>query len=199
MIVAGLEPQAEMVHWWFATGVLVLGLLFFTELLVGPEVWRRRAWRRYLWPGTLFLLGVLMWPVMALYTNSMIHMVAHGSWAQMLMLAGAAELGVARGKLRSQYWRLTLAAAMLVSGTAFLVHEQNAWFFARAAFLHHALGWTLIVASVFPLVQAFRPRSVAAASGFAMTFVVIAVLLYCDRDTAAILGHFSQYAGVPHR
>ena len=199
MIVAGLEPQAEMVHWWFATGVLILGLLFFTELLVGPEVWRRRAWRRYLWPGTLFLLGVLMWPVMALYTNSMIHMVAHGSWAQMLMLAGAAELGVARGKLRSQYWRLTLAAAMLVSGTAFLVHEQNAWFFARAAFLHHALGWTLIVASVFPLVQAFRPRSVAAASGFAMTFVVIAVLLYCDRDTAAILGHFSQYAGVPHR
>jgi hypothetical protein len=199
VIVAGLEPQAEMVHWWFATGVLVLGLLFFTELLVGPEVWRRRAWRRYLWPGTLFLLGVLMWPVMALYTNSMIHMVAHGSWAQMLMLAGAAELGVARGKLRSQYWRLTLAAAMLVSGTAFLVHEQNAWFFARAAFLHHALGWTLIVASVFPLVQAFRPRSVAAASGFAMTFVVIAVLLYCDRDTAAILGHFSQYAGVPHR
>jgi hypothetical protein len=199
VIVAGIEPQAEMVHWWFATGVLILGLLFFTELLVGPEVWGRRAWRRYLWPGTLFLLGVLMWPVMALYTNSMIHMVAHGSWAQMLMLAGAAELGVARGKLHSQYWRLTSAAAMLVSGTAFLVHEQNAWFFARAAFLHHALGWTLIVASVFPIVQAFRPRSIAAASGFAMTFVVIAVLLYCDRDVAGIFGHFSQYAGVPHR
>jgi hypothetical protein len=199
VIVAGIEPQAEMVHWWFATGVLVLGLLFFAELLVGPEVWGRRAWRRYLWPGTLFLLGVLMWPVMALYTNSMIHMVAHGSWAQMLMLAGGAELGVARGKLHSQYWRLTSAAAMLVSGTAFLVHEQNAWFFARAAFLHHALGWTLIVASVFPLMQAFRPRSIFAASGFAMTFLVIAVFLYCDRDSAAILGHFSPYAGVPHR
>jgi hypothetical protein len=25
------------------------------------------------------------------------------------------------------------------------------------------------------------------------------VLLYCDRDSAAILGHFSQFAGVPHR
>jgi hypothetical protein len=147
----------------------------------------------------MFALGLLLWPVMALYTNSMIHMVAHGSWAQMLMLAGAAELGVARGKLHSQYWRLTSAAAMLVSGTAFLVHEQNAWFFARAAFLHHTLGWTLVVASVFPLVQAFRPRSIAAASGFAMTFVVVAVLLYCDRDSAAILGHFSQFAGVPHR
>lgn len=199
MIVAGIEPQAEMVHWWFATGILVLGLLFIAQMIVGPEVWGRRPWRRYLWPGTVFLMGVLMWPVMALYTNSMIHMVAHGSWAQMLMIAGGAELGVAYGKLHSQYWRLTTAAAMLVSGTAFLVHEQNAWFFARAAFLHHALGWTLIVASVFPLVQAFRPRSVAAATGFAMTFLVIAFFLYCDRDAAPVLGHFSQFAGVPHR
>lgn len=199
MIVAGIEPKAEMVHWMFATGVLVLGLLFIAQTVVGPEIWGRRPWRRYLWPGTLFLMGVLMWPVMALYTNSMIHMVAHGSWAQVLMLAGAAELGVARGKLHSQYWRLTSAFAMLVSGTAFLVHEQNGWFFARAAFLHHALGWTLVAASVFPLVQAFRPRSVVAASGFAMTFLVIAVFLFCDRDVAPVLGHFSQFAGVPHR
>ena len=47
--------------------------------------------------------------------------------------------------------------------------------------------------------QAFRPRSFTAASGFAMTFLVTAVLLYCDRDTAAIFGHLSQYAGTPHR
>jgi hypothetical protein len=199
VIAAGIEPRAEMVHWFFATGLLVLGLLFFAQVVVGPEVWGRRPWRRYLWPGMVFLLGICMWPVMALYTNSMIHMVAHGSWAQVLMVAGGAELGVARGKLHSQYWRLTSAGAMLVSGTAFLVHEQNGWFFARAAFLHHALGWTLILASVFPLVQAIRPRSVAAASGFATTFVVIAFLLYCDRDSAAILGHFSQFAGVMHR
>jgi hypothetical protein len=199
VIAAGIEPRAEMVHWFFATGLLVLGLLFFAQVVVGPEVWGRRPWRRYLWPGMVFLLGICMWPVMALYTNSMIHMVAHGSWAQVLMVAGGAELGVARGKLHSQYWRLTSAGAMLVSGTAFLVHEQNGWFFARAAFLHHALGWTLILASVFPLVQAIRPRSVVAASGFATTFVVIAFLLYCDRDSAAILGHFSQFAGVMHR
>jgi hypothetical protein len=32
-----------------------------------------------------------------------------------------------------------------------------------------------------------------------MTFVAIAVLLYCDRDVAPVLGHFSQFAGVPHR
>jgi hypothetical protein len=38
MIVAGIEPKAEMVHWWFATGILVLGLLFLAETVVGPEV-----------------------------------------------------------------------------------------------------------------------------------------------------------------
>ena len=199
MIVAAVQPKAEMVHWWFATGILILGLLLVAEVVVGPEVWARRPWRLYLWPGLCFLLGVLMWPVMALYTNSMIHMVAHGSWAQVLMLTGGAELGVVRGKLHSQYWRLTSVVALLVSGTAFLVHEQNGWYFARAAFLHHALGWTLIVAALFPLAQAFRPRSVFAASGFALTFFVIAVLLYCDRDSAAIFGHFSTFAGVPHR
>jgi hypothetical protein len=199
LIVAAIQPKAEMVHWWFATGILVLGLLLVAEVVVGPEVWARRPWRRYLWPGLCFLLGVLMWPVMALYTNSMIHMVAHGSWAQVLMLTGGAELGVVRGKLHSQYWRLTSVVALLVSGTAFLVHEQNGWYFARAAFLHHALGWTLIVAAVFPLAQAVRPRSVVAASGFALTFFVIAVLLFCDRDSAAIFGHFSTFAGVPHR
>ena len=192
-------PHAEMVHWWFATGFLMLGLLLLAEVVVGPEVWNRRPWRRYLWPGLVFLLGVLMWPVMTFYTNSTIHMLAHGSWAQALMLAGAAELGVARGKLHSQYWRLCSAVGLAVSGGAFLVHEQQHWFFSRAAFLHHALGWMLLVSALFPLLQAFRPRSLTAATGFATTFLVVAVLLYCDRDTAAIFGHLSQYAGAPHR
>jgi hypothetical protein len=158
-----------------------------------------RAWRRYLWPGLLFSMGVLMWPVMTFYTNSTIHMIAHGSWAQALMLAGAAELGVTAGKLHSPYWRLCSVGAMLVSGTAFLVHEQQAWFFSRAAFLHHSLGWTLILGAVFPLVQAFRPRSLVAGLGFASVFLLIAVQLFSDRDTAAIFGHLSQFAGVPHR
>jgi hypothetical protein len=199
VIVARVMPQAEMVHWWFATGFLILGLLLGVEALVGEEVWGRRPWRRYLWPGLCFLLGVLMWPVMTFFTNSTIHMVAHGSWAQVLMLAGAAELGVARGKLHSQYWRLTSALALVVSGTAFLVHEQNTWFFARAAFLHHLLGWTILVSAVFPLLQALRPRWAFADYGFAATFVTLAVMLYCDRDVAPIFGHLSQFAGVPHR
>lgn len=192
-------PHAEMVHWWFATGFLMLGLLLLAEVVVGPEVWNRRPWRRYLWPGLVFLLGVLMWPVMTFYTNSTIHMLAHGSWAQALMLAGAAELGLASGKLHSQYWRLCASFGLAVSGAAFLIHEQQHWLFSRAAFLHHALGWLLIVSAVFPLLQALRPRSLIAATGFATTFIVVAVLLYCDRDTAAIFGHLSQYAGAPHR
>jgi hypothetical protein len=52
---------------------------------------------------------------------------------------------------------------------------------------------------VFPLMQALRPRSLVAASGFATTFAIIAVLLFCDRDVAPIFGHLSSYAGVPHR
>ena len=192
-------PPAEHVHWMFAAGVLSLGLCLLAEAVVGPEVWARRPWRAYLWPGTLFLMGLLMWLVMVFFTNSTVHMLAHGSWAQVLMLAGAAELGVARGKLHSQYWRLCSGLGLLVSGAAFLLHEQHHWLFSRAAFLHHTLGWMLVVAAIFPIVQAFRPRSFTAATGFAMTFVVAAVLLFCDRDTSAIFGHLSQYAGLPHR
>lgn len=192
-------PPSEHVHWWFASGVLLLGLLLLAEAVVGPDVWRRSPWRAYLWPGLCFALGVLMWPVMVLFTNSTIHMVAHGSWAQVLMLAGAAELGVARGKLRGPYWRLCSALAFVVSGAAFLVHEQSPWLFQRSAFLHHAIGWTLLVGAVFPLVQAFRPRSLVAATGFATTFLVTAILLFCDRDVAPIFGHLSKLAGVPQR
>jgi len=199
VIVAGLLPRAEMVHWWFAAGFLLLGLLLLTEGIVGREVWGRRRWRLYLWPGLLFLMGVLLWPVMTFYTNSTIHMIAHGSWAQALMLAGGAELGVVHGKLHSQYWRLCMALAMAVSGGALLAHEQQHWLFARAAFLHHALGWTVLVGAVFPIVQAFRPRSLVAATGFATTILVVAVMLFSDRDVAPIFGHLSQLAGVPHR
>jgi hypothetical protein len=199
VIVADLMPPAEMVHWVFATGFLVLGLLLVAESIVGRETWARRPWRRYLWPGLMFGLGVSMWPVMTFYTNSTIHMIAHGSWAQVLMLAGGAELGLARGKLRSQYWRLCTMLAMLVSGGALLAHEQQHWLFARAAFLHHALGWTIVVGAVFPLVQAVRPRSAVAAAGFAATILVVSVMLYSDRDVAPIFGHLSSYAGVQHR
>jgi len=194
-----MQPPAEHVHWLFATGFLLLGLCLLAEAVVGTEVWRRRAWRAYLWPGIAFSLGVFLFPVMTFFTNSTLHMLAHGAWAEVLMGAGAVELALVRGKLQSPAWRLMMAAAFLVSGAAFLVHEQNAWLFQRSSFLHHLLGWTLVAAAVFPLARSVRPRSHAAAAGFALTFVVVAVFLYCDRDVAPIFGHISPLAGPPHR
>jgi hypothetical protein len=194
-----VQPLPEHVHWLFATGFLILGLCLLAEAVVGPDVWRRRAWRAYLWPGVAFLLGVSMWPVMVFFTSSTLHLLAHGVWAEVLMLAGATELALVRGKVSSDWWRLGMAAAFVVSGTAFLVHEQNDWLFQRSAFLHHVLGWTLLVGAIFPLARCIRPRSYAVATGFALTFVVIAVLLYCDRDVAPVFGHISELAGTPRR
>lgn len=194
-----MQPHAEMVHWMFATGLLILGLCLLAEAIVGPEVWRARRWRAYLWPGLAFTMGVLMWPVMTFFTNSAIHMYAHGSWAEVLMLAGGAELGLVHGRLKSRWWRLTMPLAFAVTGTAFIVHEQNTWFFQRSAFLHHLLGWTFLIAAVIPLGLVFRPRSAALQASFALVFVVVATMLYCDRDLAPVFGHLSPLAGVPHR
>jgi hypothetical protein len=194
-----MQPPAEHVHWLFATGFLILGLLLLAEAIVGPEVWRRRAWRAYLFPGTLFLMGVLMWPVMTFFTSSTIHMLAHGAWAEVMMLAGATELALVRGKLRSPLWRLSLALAFVVSGAAFLIHEQNPWLYQRSSFLHHALGWLLVTATIVPFLRAFRPRSVTVGSAFALVFVIVAVLLYADRDVAPIFGHLAPTAGAPRR
>jgi hypothetical protein len=194
-----MQPPAEHVHWLFGTGFLVLGLCLLGESIVGTEVWRMRAWRAYLWPGVLFAMGVLMWPVMTFFTNSTIHMLAHGSWAELLMFAGAVELALVRGKISSPWWRLATVLAFLGSGAALLVHEQNSWSFQRSAFLHHLMGWTLVLAAVVPLARCVRPRSVVFGSAFALTFVALAVMLYCDRDLAPVFGHLSPLAGVPHR
>jgi hypothetical protein len=194
-----MQPPAEHVHWLFATGFLILGLCLLAEAIVGTDVWRRRAWRAYLWPGVAFLMGLLLFPVMTFFTNSTIHMLAHGAWAQVMMVAGGAELALVRGKVSSPWWRLAMALAFLVSGTAFLIHEQNDWFFQRSSFLHHLMGWTLVVGAVVPLARCVRPRSRAFGSAFALTFVVLAVFLFCDRDLAPVFGRLSPLAGVPHR
>jgi len=190
-----VTPPPETVHWMFASGFLFLGLLRLAEVIAGEAVWRRRAWRVYLWPGLVFFIGVAMWPVMTFYTNSAIHMLAHSAWAQALMVMGAAELGLARGKLTSPWWKLTTPFAVFVTGVAFLVHEQNDWLFARSAFLHHLLGWTLVIGALVPLALVFRPRSVVLQSGFAVLVVAVAVMLYCDRDVAPVFGHLSPLAG----
>jgi hypothetical protein len=194
-----MQPLAEHVHWMFATGFLILGLCLLGEAVVGTEVWQQRRWRAYLWPGAAFLMGILMWPVMIMYTNSTLHMLAHSAWAQVLMFAGGAELGLAAGRLRSRYWHLTVALALLVSGVASLIHEQNGWLFSRSAFLHHTIGWVLIAGALFPLVRTARPRSLPVAVGFAGVFLVVSVLLYSHRDVADIFGHLSPAAGSPQR
>ncbi len=194
-----MQPPAEHVHWLFATGVLLLGLLLLAEAIVGREVWRRRKWRAYLFPSLLFGLGVFMWPVMVLFTNSTIHMLAHSSWAQMMMLAGAAELGLVSGKLKSELWKLCVPALLAVSGTAFLVHEANPWFYARSAFVHHICGWLLLIGALFPLAAAFKPRSLVYHAGYALVIVGVAVALYTSRDVAPIFGHLNPSAGAAHR
>ena len=136
---------------------------------------------------------------MAFFTNSAIHMYAHGSWAQVLMLAGGAELGLVHGRLKSPWWRLTWPLALAVSGSAFIIHEQNPWFFARSAFLHHLVGWTFIALAAIALAAALRPRSTAVRAAFAVGIVAVSVMLFADRDVAPVFGHLSPLAGAPHR
>ena len=194
-----MQPPAEHVHWLFGVGVLFLGLLLVAEAIVGPEVWRRRTWRAYLWPSLLFGLGVLMWPVMVFFTNSTVHMLAHSAWAQTMMLAGAAELGLVSGKLKSEVWRLCTPVMLAVSGAAFLIHEANPWFYSRSAFVHHVCGWLLLVGALFPLGRAFRPRAFAFNVGYGLVIVAVAVALFSSRDVAPVFGHLSPAAGVAHR
>jgi hypothetical protein len=199
MLVASGQPPAEHVHWLFATGILFVGLCLLAQAFVGDDVWDSRAWRAYLWPALFFFLGVMMWPVMTFYTTSTLHVLAHGSWAQVMMLAGAAHLGLASGKLKSEYWRLTMPLAFAVSGGAFLIHEPNGLLFSRSAFVHHMCGWALLVGALFALGKTFKPRSFGFSAGYALTFIVVAVVLYTARDVSPIFGHLDPDAGAPHR
>jgi hypothetical protein len=187
-----VQPAPEIVHWLFGLSFLTLGLFLLAEVVVGVEVWRRRLWRACVWPSLALGIGIGMWGVTVLFTNSTLHMIAHCSWAQTAMFAGMAELGVVTGRLTSRWWALAVVVVFAVGGATLLLHEENGWLWSRSAFLHHALGWLLIACSVFPLARTFRPRSVVATAGFALTFVVAAVLLFAHRDAAPIFGHLSD-------
>ena len=60
----------------------------------------------------------------------------------------------------------------------------------RSAFLHHAIGWMLVIVSLFPLGRAVQPGRIVWRTGYALTFVLLAVLLFADRDAAPIFGRF---------
>ncbi|MGH3134325.1 MAG: hypothetical protein ACRDNY_11405 [Gaiellaceae bacterium] len=190
-----MVPPAEVAHWIAASFALLLGLVLISEVIVGTSVFRRRAWRAYLWPALALGGGVLLWVIAIFSTFSTMHLVAHAIWAEAAMVAGGVQLAVVRGKLSSPRWSLVTAGALLVSGAAFLVHEANPWLYSRSAFLHYALGWTCLVAALFPLGNALRPGRLAWRTGFALTFVVFAVLLYSDRDAAPIFGHYGEIGG----
>ena len=190
-----MVPRAEIAHWLAASFALLLGLVLVSELIVGTEVFRRRTWRAYLWPTLALGAGVMLWVITIFSTFSTMHLVAHALWAEAAMVAGAVQLGVVRGKLTSPLWSLVSAAALMLSGAAFLVHEQNPLLYSRSAFLHHAIGWMLVFASLFPAGQALRPSRLLWRAGFALTFVALAGLLYADRDAASIFGHFGEAVG----
>ena len=190
-----MVPKAETAHWIAASIALLVGLLLIAEAIVGTEVFRRRAWRAYLFPILVVVSSVLLWVITIFSTFSTMHLLAHALWAQAALLAGAVELAIVRGKLRSPNWSLVPAFALLVSGIAFLVHEPNTWLYSRSAFLHHTIGWMLVVVSLFPLGQALRPRQVVWRAGFALTFMLLAVLLFADRDVAPIFGRFGGGGG----
>ena len=138
-------PRAEIAHWLFAAGFLFFGLVVLAEAIVGTDVFRRRRWRAYLWPSLALFAGAWLWLIAIFSTFSTLHLLAHSVWAQAATAAGAVQLAVVRGRLHSSYWSLVTAGALFISGASFLVHEQNGWLFARSAFLHHLIGWTLVI------------------------------------------------------
>ena len=190
-----MVPRPEIAHWFAASVVLFFGLVLLSEAIVGTEVFRRRRWRAYLAPSMALGGGVFIWVIVVFSTFSTMHLLAHSVWAQAATAAGAVQLAVVRGRLHSSYWALVTAGALFVSGASFLVHEQNGWLFARSAFLHHLIGWTLVVSAIFPLGAALLPRRAVWAYGFAITWIAVAVMLFADRDIAPIFGHLSDLAG----
>jgi hypothetical protein len=189
-------PRPEIAHWLTASVLLFLGLLLLSEAIVGTETFRRRAWRAHLFPVTVIVGAVLLWVIAAFSTFSTLHLLAHSTWAQAAMIAGGVQLAVVRGKLAHPAWSLVTALALMLTGTSFLVHEQNGWLFSRSAFLHHVIGWVLVLGAAFPLGQAVRPRLRPVwMAGFALVFVTVAALLFADRDVAPIFGHLSDLEG----
>ena len=179
---------SEHLHWLYAAAFLMVGLCLLANAIVGDEVWNRRALRRYSWAGLGFVMGVLLWPAVVIPMGSTSDLVAHGIWAQTMLLAGAAYLAMARRKLRSAYWQLTMPLALGAGSVAFFAHVQHGWTYSRASFVHHVCAWTLLVGAVFALAQTIRPRSPVARTGVALAFVVLAVALFSTRDDAPVFG-----------
>jgi len=109
-----MTPRAELVHWLFAAGFLLLGLILLAEAIVGSEIFAMRRWRLYLWPAIAFAIGVLLWPVSVFYTNSTLHMLAQLSSGSQVLLT---PLGRLLGE--PEFGPLTRALISVGEGGAF--------------------------------------------------------------------------------
>ena len=89
-------PRAELAHWLAASIALLIGLVLISEVIVGTEVFRRRAWRAYLFPSIVVASTVGLWLITVFSTFSTMHLLAHAVWAQAALVAGAVELAVVR-------------------------------------------------------------------------------------------------------
>ena len=183
-----MVPRAESAHWLAASVALLIGLLLLAEVIVGSEVFRRRRWRAYLFPAVVVASSIGLWVVTVLSTFSTMHLVAHAVWAQAAMVAGAVELAVVRGKLRSPLWSLVpRSRSSCPASRSSCTSRTRGSTRARLSSITRSAGCSSIVA-LFPLGQALRPRQVIWRTGFALTFVLLAVLLFADRDVAPIFG-----------
>ena len=195
-----MTPPSETVHWMFATGILFLGLLRSPRRSPARRSGAAARGGSTCGPGSRSRIGVAMWPVMTFYTNSAIHMLAHSAWAQALMVMGAAELGLAHGKLHSRWWKLATPVALAVTGPrSSSTSRTTGSSRARRSCTTCSAGRSSSARSSRSRSSSGRARAVLQ-SGFAIVLIVaVAVMLYCDRDVAPIFGHLSPLAGPPHR
>ena len=123
-------------------GILFVALRLLSEVIVGCEVGTSAPGGKPV-AGTAFAMGVLLWLVMAFFTNSAIHLSAHGCGPRSLMLAGGAELGLAHGRARTRRiggstWppRVSSSPGRPPSST-----NRTRWGSSRApVFPHHLIG-----------------------------------------------------------
>ena len=106
------------------------------------------------------------------------------------MLAGAAELGLVRGKLKSEYWKLAMPLAFAVSGAAFLIHEAEP-VALRALGVRaprRAAGRCSSARCSRSAPRSSRARS-SSTPGSRSCSSRVAVALFSSRDVAPIFGH----------
>ena len=184
-------PKAEEAHWLAAAIALLIGLLLVSELIVGPEVFRKRAWRAYLFPAVVIVSSVLLWVITIFSTFSTMHLLAHAIWAQAALVAGAVELARGSGKAaRARAGRsFRRSRSSSRESRSSCTSRTRGCTRARRSSTTRSAGCSSSSRSSRSVRRSSRGRLVWRA-GFALTFVLLAVLLFADRDAAPIFGRF---------